>query len=75
MRARSVRVRLLVGADRELRDVAVQRALGEIEADVAAAGATFLAAISGRLTASGTKLVSSSKPFFRPWWRNSPARR
>ena len=42
MRARSVRVRLLVGADRELRDVAVERALGEVEADVAAAGAALL---------------------------------
>src|SRR4029079_10586578 len=34
--------RLLVGADRELRDVAVQRALREIEADVTAAGAALL---------------------------------
>ena len=42
MRARPVGMRLLVGADRELRDVAVQRALGEVEADVAAAGAALL---------------------------------
>ena len=42
MRARPVGMRLLVGADRELRDVAVERALGEVEADVAAAGAALL---------------------------------
>ena len=42
MRAGPMRMRLLVGADRELRDVAVQRALGEVEADVAAAGAALL---------------------------------
>ena len=42
VRARPVGVRLLVGADRELRDVAVERALGEVEADVAAAGAALL---------------------------------
>jgi hypothetical protein len=42
MGAGTVGVRLLVGTDRELRDVAVERALGEVEADVAAAGAAFL---------------------------------
>ena len=42
MCAGPVGVRLLVGADRELRDVAVERALGEVEADVAAAGAALL---------------------------------
>ena len=36
-----MRVRLLVGADGELRDVTVHRALGEIEAEVAAAGAAL----------------------------------
>ena len=41
MRARSVRVRLLVGADRKLRDVAVERGLREVEADVAAARAAL----------------------------------
>ena len=40
--ARPVRVRLLVGADRELGDMAVERGLGEVEADVAAAGAALL---------------------------------
>ncbi len=44
MRARPVRVALLVGADRELRDVAVHRALGHVEADMAAAGAALLGA-------------------------------
>src|SRR3954454_2755957 len=42
MRAGPVGVGLLVGADRELRDVAVERTLGEVEADVAAAGAALL---------------------------------
>ncbi len=42
MCARPVGVRLLVGADRELRDVTVQRRLGEVEADVAAARAALL---------------------------------
>ena len=42
MRARPVRVRLLVGADRELRDVAVERGLREIESDVSAARAALL---------------------------------
>ena len=42
MRARAVAVPLLVGADRELRDVAVHRALGHVEADVAAAGTALL---------------------------------
>src|ERR1700689_4266964 len=41
MRTRAVGVAFLVGADRELRDVAVNRALGHIEADMAAAGAAL----------------------------------
>src|SRR5258708_18789231 len=36
--------RSLVGADRELRDVAVHRSLGHVEADMAAAGAALLGA-------------------------------
>jgi hypothetical protein len=39
-----VRVALLVGADRELRDVAVHRTLGHAEADVAAASPALLGA-------------------------------
>src|SRR4029450_12209302 len=42
VRARAVAVRLLVGADRELRDVARHRAFRHIEADVATAGAALL---------------------------------
>ena len=42
MGAGTVRVRLLVGADRELRDVARDRALGHVEADMAATGAALL---------------------------------
>ncbi len=41
MGAGPVPVALLVGPDRELRDMAVQRALGELEADMAAAGAAL----------------------------------
>src|SRR4029453_13659371 len=40
--ARAVRMRLLVGADGELRDVAGDRSARHVEADVAAAGAAFL---------------------------------
>src|SRR5215204_7767352 len=42
MGAGTVRVRLLVGADRELRDVARDRTLRHIEADMAAAGTALL---------------------------------
>ena len=44
MGARPVRMGFLVGADRELGDVARHRALGHVEADVPAAGAAFLGA-------------------------------
>src|SRR5262245_2320148 len=42
MRARRMRMRLLVGRDRKLRDVCRQRALGGAEADMTAAGAANL---------------------------------
>ena len=42
MRARPMAVALFVGADRELRDMRVHRAFGEVEADVPSAGAAFL---------------------------------
>src|SRR5690349_21627648 len=42
MGARAVAVRLLVGADRKLRNVAVHRALGHVEADMAATGSALL---------------------------------
>ena len=42
VRARAVRMRLLVGADRELRDMAVHAALGHAEADMPATRAALL---------------------------------
>ena len=42
MSAWTMSMRLLVGAYGELRDVAVQRTLREIETDMAAPGAAFL---------------------------------
>src|SRR5258707_14491237 len=44
MRARTVRVALLVSTDRKLGDVAVHRPFGHVEADVATAGAALLGA-------------------------------
>ena len=42
MSAGAVPVRLLVGADRELRDMRADRVVGDLEADVDAAGAALL---------------------------------
>ena len=42
VRPGTVAMRFLIGGDRELRDMAVHRALGHVEADVAAAGAALL---------------------------------
>ena len=42
MGAGSVAMALLVGANRELADMGVERALGKIETDMAAAGTTLL---------------------------------
>src|SRR5579862_2562898 len=66
VRARPVGVALLVGADGELRNVRVHRALAMLKRIWPPPAPRSAAVIKGMFTASGTKLVASKKPFCSP---------
>src|SRR5260370_1091910 len=63
MGAGAVGVRLLVGADRDLDDVAVHRAVGHVEADVAAACAALLGADQRQVDGVGDKVGLEQQAF------------
>ena len=63
MRARSVAVCLLVGADRELGNMAVHRALRHIEANMSTAGAAFLGADQWQVDCIGDEIRFQQQAF------------